>query len=141
MISNKKAYFDYEILEEYTCGMVLESWEVKSIAGKTCSIAGSYCRVARQEIYLVGASMGSADFDQQRSRKLLLTKDEIKRLVGKTQEQRLTLVPLKIFQIRGKFKIVIGLARGKNKQDRRDTERKRDIENENRRIVKSQQLS
>ena len=141
MISNKKAYYDYEMLEEYECGLMLESWEVKAIAGQTCSIVGSHCKVLNGDVYLVGASVGTSDNDQQRTRKLLLHRKEINRLVGRTQEKGLTLVPLKLYSKKGKFKLAIGLARGKREYDKRETEKKRDIENETRRIVKSQKLS
>ena len=141
MIENKKAYYDYEILENYECGMVLESWEVKAIAAGTCSIAGTHCKVFGSDVFLVGANMGSSENDQQRTRKLLLHRKEINRLIGKTQEKGLTLIPLKIYHKKGKFKLAIGIARGKKDYDKRDVEKKRDIENENRRIVKSQKYN
>ena len=141
MIDNKKAYYDYEILEEYECGMKLEGWEVKAIAERTCSIAGSHCVVYNTDIMLVGASIGSSENDILRTRKLLLHKKEIARLIGKTKEKGLTLIPLRVYTKRGKFKLAIGVARGKKEYDKRATEKKRDIENENRRIVKSQKLS
>ncbi len=141
MIENRKAYFDYEILEQYECGIVLQGWEVKAIVGSTCSIAGSHCKVFNEEVFLIGATMGSAENDQTRTRKLLLTKKEISRLIGKTQEKGLALVPLKIFGKNGKFKLAMGLAKGKKYHDKREAEKKRDIENETRRIVKTQSLS
>ena len=90
---------------------------------------------------LIGASIGSSENDMQRSRQLLLHKKEISRLIGKTQEKGLTLVPLKVYTVRGKFKLTIGVAKGKREYDKRESEKKRDIENENRRIIKSQKLS
>lgn len=138
MIENKKAYYDFEILEEYECGLKLEGWEVKALAAKSCSIVGSHCKILGPDVMLIGASMGKADNDIQRSRKLLLHKKEIQRLVGKIQEKGLTLIPLKIYPKRGKFKLLIGVAKGKKEYDKRATDKKRDIENENRRIVKSQ---
>ncbi len=140
MISNKKAYYDYEILEEYECGMKLLGWEVKAIANNTCAIAGSHCVVYGNDIMLVGASMGGSEDDILRTRKLLLHKHELDRLIGKTKEKGLTLIPLRIYTKRGKFKLAIGIAKGKKEYDKRATEKKRDIENENRRIVKSQKL-
>ncbi len=141
MIENKKAFFDYEILEKYECGLKLEGWEVKAIASKACSIAGSHCVVMDQAVWLVGSTIGSSEHDMTRSRKLLLHKKEIQRLIGKTKERGLTLVPLRIYTTRGKYKLTMGLAKGKKEFDKRDTEKKRDIELENRRIVKSQKLS
>ena len=89
---------------------------------------------------LVGANIGSSDHDMTRSRKLLLHKKEIQRLIGKTKERGLTLVPLKIYSTRGKYKLSIGLAKGKKEYDKRATEKKRDTELELRRIVKSQKF-
>ena len=141
MIENKKAFFDYEILEQFECGMKLEGWEVKAIAQNACSIAGSHCIIQAGAVMLIGASIGSSENDMQRSRQLLLHKKEISRLIGKTQEKGLTLVPLKVYTVRGKFKLTIGVAKGKKEYDKRETEKKRDIENDNRRIIKSQKLS
>lgn len=138
MFENKRAYFDYEILEQYECGMKLEGWEVKAMAQKSCSIAGTHCVVMNQEVFLVGANIGSSENDMTRSRKLLLHKQEISRLIGKTKEKGLTLVPLRVYQVRGKYKLSMGLVKGKKEYDKRATEKKRDIENENRRIVKTQ---
>ena len=141
MIPNKKAFFDYEILEEYECGMKLEGWEVKAIAQKACSIAGSHCIIQDGAVMLIGASIGSSDNDMQRSRKLLLHKKEISRLIGKTQEKGLTIIPLKVYTVRGKFKLTIGVGKGKKEYDKRETNKNRDIDIDNRRIVKSQRLS
>jgi|TARA_R110000782_G_scaffold65873_2_gene133911 SsrA-binding protein len=140
MFENKKAHYDYEILEELECGIMLESWEVKSIANKVCSIVGSHCKVLDSDVFLIGASMGSSDNDQQRTRKLLLHRKEINRLIGKTREKGLTLIPLKLYSKKGKFKLSIGVARGKKEYDKRATDKKRDIELETRKIVKSQKL-
>ncbi len=140
MFENKKAYFDYEILEQYECGMKLEGWEVKAMAEKSCSIAGTHCVVMAGEVFLVGANIGSSANDMTRSRKLLLHKKEISRLIGKTKEKGLTLVPLRIYQVRGKYKLSMGLVKGKKEYDKRATEKKRDIENELRRVVKSQKF-
>lgn len=141
MTTNKKAYYDYEILEEFDAGLVLEGWEAKAIASNVCSITGTHCVVRDGEVFLVGASMGGAENDQLRTRKLLLHKKEIDRVMGKTQERGLTLIPLKVYPMRGKFKLKIGLAKGKREYDKRETEKKRDIENEMRRIVKTQSLN
>jgi SsrA-binding protein len=140
MIENKKAFYDYEILEQIECGMKLESWEVKAIAAKTCSIAGSHCKIIGPDVMLIGASMGTAENDIMRSRKLLLHKKEISRLIGKTQEKGLTLIPLRVYHKNGKFKLAIGIAKGKKEYDKRETNKNRDIDIDNRRIVKSQKL-
>jgi len=140
MIKNKKAYFDYEILEQYECGIVLEGWEVKAIANNTCSINGSYCSIVNGEAFLIGSNIGSALNEIQRTRKLLLHKHELNKLIGKVKEKGLTLVPLSVYNKQGKFKLSVGLAKGKKEYDKRETEKKRDIEIETRRIVRSQTL-
>ena|ERR1700741_2493008 len=141
MIENKKAYFNYEILEQYECGMVLQSWEVKAIADSKAGIVGSYVKILNGEAFLIGSTVGTSDNDQVRTRKLLLHKKELNKLIGKIQEKGLTLVPLKLYNTKGKFKLLVGLGKGKKEFDKRETEKKRDIENDNRRTVKSQRLS
>jgi len=141
MIENRSAFYNYEILEEYECGIRLLGWEVKAVAAKSCSIVGSHCKILGADVMLIGASIGSADNDQQRSRKLLLHKKEISRLIGKTQEKGLTLIPLRVYTVRGKFKLTIGVARGKKEYDKRETNKNRAIDIDNRRIIKSQKLA
>ena len=138
MIENRKAYFDYEITEEYECGMKLIGIEVKAIAGNECSIVGAHCKIIGADVMLIGATVGT---DSQRSIKLLLHKREIARLIGKTQEKGLTLIPLKIYHVRGKFKLSIGVARGKKEYDKRETNKNRAIDIDNRRTIKSQKLA
>jgi SsrA-binding protein len=140
-IENRQAHHNYEIIETYQCGMVLESWEVKAIVNGTCSIAGSYCKILSEEVFLVGANMGSSLNEMQRTRKLLLNRREINKLIGKTQERGFALVPLKIYPLKGKFKLLIGLAKGKKEYDKRETDKKRSIEDDNRRIIKSQKFA
>lgn len=140
MIENRKAQYEYEILETYECGMKLEGHEVKAIASGKCSLVGSHGKIMNSIPVLIGASIGDGTVDMLRTRTLLLHKKEIVKLIGKTQERGLTLIPLKIYQVRGKFKLSLGLCKGKKEYDKRATEKKRDIENDNRRIVKSQKL-
>lgn len=141
MLENRKSFYDYEILDQYECGIVLQGWEVKAIVDNKCSIAGTHCKILNGEAFLIGATMGSSENDQQRSRKLLLHRNELNKLIGRTHEKGLTLVTLKLYNKHGKFKLSIGLVRGKKEYDKRETEKKRDIENDNRRIIKSQKLS
>ena len=139
-IKNRSATHDYEIVEEYTAGMILETWEVKAVANGTCSIAGAHCKPTGNRIVLIGSSIGTQPNDQTRTRELLLTKREIKRLCGSVTEKGFTLIPLSVEQKNGKFKLVVGLCRGKKKHDKREADKKRTIENETRRIVKSQRI-
>ena len=140
MIENRKAYHEYEILEQYECGIILEGWEVKSIADNVCSIVGTHCKILNEVPVLIGATVGKAPNDQQRTRTLLLHKKEINRLIGKTQEKGLSLIPLKLYGKHGKFKLVIGLGKGKKEYDKRESDKNRTIDDENRRIVKSQKF-
>ena len=134
LISNDKARFDYEILETLVAGIVLFGYEVKSIRSGKCSIEGSYVKIFSGEAYLVGATISPyqpgnvpKDYDDQRSRKLLLKKSELKYLFGKSEERGLTLVPLKIFDSHGLIKLEVGIARGKKKHDKREAIKKREF--------------
>ena len=142
MIENRKAYYDYTILEEIECGMILESWEVKAVAANRCALVGAFCRFIAGRLYLTGATMGSSTVEQDhlRPRELLLKKKQLAYLSGKVREKNLTIVPLKVYTKHNKFKLLVGLAQGKKKHDKRDASRKTAIENDNRRTIKSQKL-
>lgn len=130
-IQNKKAFFDFEIVDQYDAGMKLSAEEVKEIAYNKFTLTGNYVKIINQEVYLISDSVDN-------SIKLLLHKKEINRLLGKVKEQGFTLIPLRIYQVRGKFKVQIALAKGKKEYDKRATEKKRDIDIETKRVVKSQ---
>ncbi len=133
---NKKARFDYEIIETFEAGIVLKGSEVKSIRLKKVSIQESYARVKDGEIYLTGMNIAIYEMANRfnhepvHDRKLLLHRHEIKRLIGKVQEKGFTLVPLKLYFKNGKVKVELGLARGKAKYDKRDSIKKRDVDRE-----------
>lgn len=134
---NKKAYFDYQILEKYEAGISLIGQEVKSIKLGRMGLTGSYVVVRNNEIYLLGANVppyqpknAPPGYDPQRTRKLLLRKSEIIYLFGKSQQKGLTLIPLKVYTNNGKIKIEFGVAKGKKVFDKRETIRKRDAEKE-----------
>lgn len=141
MTQNKKAYYDYEILEEYECGIKLEAWEVKAIANNNCSIVGTFCKILNDEVFLIGATIGTSINDIQRTRKLLLHRREITKLYSKICEKGLTLVPLKLYNKKGKFKLLIGVARGKKEYDKRATDKSRSVDDDMRRTIKSQKLA
>ncbi|KKT28160.1 MAG: SsrA-binding protein [Candidatus Yanofskybacteria bacterium GW2011_GWA2_44_10] len=131
---NPKAHFDYEILETIEAGIVLKGYEVKSIKTGRASIKGAYVRMLNGEPYLVGANIAAyqpanmpGDYDPPASRKLLLSKKQISNLIGFSQSQGLTLVPLKFYDKKGRIKLLIGIAKGKKKYDKRETIKKRDI--------------
>lgn len=139
---NKKARFDYQILETYEAGIELRGFEVKAVRAGKANLTGSYAVVKDGEILLLNADIQPyqpkntpADYNPRRTRKLLLRKDEIKELIGKTK-QGLTLLPLKVYN-KGRFiKIEIGLGRYKKKTDKREIIKKRETEREIRRTLK-----
>lgn len=141
--TNKKARFEYEILETLEAGLVLVGTEVKSIRQKKVSIGEAYARIKNGEAFLVGMNISVYDsgnrfnHDPVRERKLLLHRQEIKRLTGKLQERGLTLVPLKMYFKNGKVKLLLGLGKGKAKYDKRKTIQKRESDREIRRIIKN----
>jgi len=141
---NKKAYFDYEILEKFEAGISLIGQEVKSIKTGHVSIKGSYVVIDRNsEVFLIGANIppyqpknSPKDYTPERPRKLLLKKSEIKYLLGKSQEKGLTLIPLKVYTNKGKIKIEFGIGKGKKKFDKRENIKKREANKEIERTLK-----
>lgn len=132
---NRKARFDYEIVEQVEAGLALMGTEVKSLRLGRASIKEAYAREKDGELWLLGCNIseypaaGRFNHDPTRLRKLLLHRKEINRLMGQVQRAGMTIVPLTLyFNDRGIVKCSIGLARGKNKADKRDTEKKRDWE-------------
>jgi SsrA-binding protein len=140
---NKKARHDYFIEESQEAGLVLEGWEVKSLRAGRAQIAEAYVVVRGGEIWLVGANMTPltsasthVHADAGRSRKLLLQRREIDRLVGAVERAGYTMVPLKLYWKRGRAKLEIGLAKGKKQHDKRHAERDRDWQRQKSRIMK-----
>jgi len=132
---NKKAFYNYEILDKFEAGIVLEGSEVKALRVGRVNLKDSYVRIIKGEPYLLNAHIAFLDQtnphfkpDSRRARKLLLHKREIKRLIGKLKERGLTLIPLRIYFVRGKAKVELGLGRGKKKIDKREQIKKRDEE-------------
>lgn len=130
---NRKARFDYEILETLEAGLVLSGAEVKSIKNGRMNLTGSYVNFHNEEPYLIGSSIAPyqpknqpVDYDPARTRKLLLNKKEISYLLGKTKQKGLTLIPLRVYNKGRRIKIEIGLARGKRQYDKREVIAKRE---------------
>jgi SsrA-binding protein len=137
LAENNKIGFDYQILETFEAGIVLYGFEVKAIKTGHVSLKGSYVVIKNNEVYLLNALVppyqqanAPADYDPQRSRKLLLNKKEIRSLIGKSRVKGLTLVPIKLYTKKSKIKLEFGVAKGKRKTDKREIIRKRDIERE-----------
>jgi SsrA-binding protein len=133
---NKKARFDYFIETEFEAGLQLVGTEVKSLRQGRANLKDSYCRINKGEVYVHQMHISPYPFahydnhDPLRPRKLLLHKWEIKKLYGKVNEKGYTLIPLKLYFKEGRAKISIGLGRGKQKHDKRETIRRRDQERE-----------
>ena len=137
---NRKAWFKYEILDKVEAGMVLTGSEVKSIRTGQVSIHEAYARVKNGEVWVVNMDISPYkeagplfNHEPKRMRKLLLKKSEIRRLIGKTRERGLTLVPLTLYFKRGYAKLEIAVAKGKALYDKRDAIRKRESDRDLRR--------
>ncbi len=140
---NKKAFFNYEILEKFTAGISLTGQEVKSLKTRGINLAGSYVVIKNGEAFWVGAKIppyqpknAPSDYNPERSRKLLLKKSEIKYLLGKSKQKNLTLIALKLYTKKGKIKLELGLAKGKKKADKKEKIKKREAERELQRYLK-----
>jgi SsrA-binding protein len=139
--SNRKARHDFAIVDTYEAGIQLMGTEVKSLRAGRASLVDSFAQEKDGEIFLYGLhipeyAMGTwTNHEPRRTRKLLLRRDEIRRLIGKTRESGLTLVPLSMYFSDGWAKVEIGLARGKKSYDKRDTLAKRDADREIARVM------
>lgn len=128
---NRRARFDYEISETLEAGLVLQGTEVKSLRQGQVSLKDAYADIEDGEVYLLHAHIDPYDqgnrfnHDPERPRKLLLHRREIKRLIGKTQERGLTLIPTRMYFTNGRAKIELGLAKGKKHYDKRETLKRR----------------
>lgn len=141
---NKRARFDYEISDVYEAGMVLQGTEVKSLREGRVSLQDAYADMQHGELYLLHAHIDQYEqgnrfnHDPERPRKLLLHRGEIRRLIGKTQEKGLTLIPTRMYFSRGKAKVEIGLAKGKKAYDKRQTLKRRTAEREIERALRGE---
>lgn len=140
--NNKKAYHDYFILETFEAGIALSGTEVKSIRMGKCSIKEAFVRVEKGEVYIYGMHISPYEKgnifnkDPLRVRKLLLHRSEINKLLGKTKEQGITIMPLKVYLKGSLVKVEIGLARGKKLYDKRQDIAKKDQKREAQREFK-----
>jgi SsrA-binding protein len=143
---NKKAYHDYEILETYEAGLVLHGHEVKSIREGSITLKGSYVGINHtNELFVHSmhippyskASSSMEQYDPYRTRKLLLHKQEIMKLIGKLAQKGLTLVPLSVYSKNHRIKLEFALVKGKKKVDKRDDLKKKDIQRDIERSFKT----
>jgi len=140
---NKKALFNYEVLEKFIAGIVLTGQEVKSIKLGRITLVGSFVTIKDGEIFLVGANVPPyqpknlrREYEPTQPRKLLLTKVEIKELVGKSAQKGLTMVPLRVYNANGKIKIEFAVVKGKKQHDKREKIKNRDTDREMRKALK-----
>ena len=143
---NKKAAYNYFFEERHEAGMVLEGWEVKALRGGKVQLTDGYVVIRDGEMYVLGCQIQAlksasthVNPDAVRTKKLLLHKEEIKRLTGKVEQKGYTLVPINLHWKNGKVKCEIALAKGKAEHDKRDTIRDREGKREVERAMKSRQ--
>ena len=142
LCQNRKATFNYEILEKIEAGIVLVGSEVKSLRDGKGNLADSYAHFKDDELWLLNAhishypSANQFNHEPNRPRKLLLTRREIDRLIGKLQEKGLTLIPMSLYLKKGRVKVELGLGRGKKVYDKRESIKKRENARELSRVAK-----
>ena len=142
---NRKAYHDYHILETFEAGIALLGTEVKGIREGRANLRDSFARVEGGEVWMFNVHInpyshrGYVDHDPKRKRRLLLHKHEIRKLIGKTVEKGLTLVPTRLYFKNGKIKVSLALAKGKQAHDKRETIKRREVDRETRAAVKERQ--
>jgi SsrA-binding protein len=140
---NRKAFHDYHLLETFEAGLVLLGTEVKAIREGRVNLRDSFARLEDGEVYLYNVNIspyshrGYADHEPLRRRKLLLHREEIRKLTGKTVEKGMTLVPVRLYFKNGRVKVAVSLAKGKKEYDKRETLKRREVDRETRAAVKS----
>jgi SsrA-binding protein len=141
---NRKAFHDYHLLETFEAGLALLGTEVKAIREGRVNLRDSFARVEDGEVFLYNVNIspyshrGYADHEPLRRRKLLLHREEIRKLIGKTVERGMTLVPVRLyFNAKGRIKVAISLAKGKKDYDKRETIKRRETDRETRAAIKS----
>ena len=140
---NKKAAYNYFIEERYEAGLVLQGWEVKALREGKVQLTDGYVVVREGELYLIGCQINPLKTasthvspEAARTKKLLLHKEEINKLIGSVERAGYTMLPLDVHFKRGKIKLAIGLAKGKKQHDKRQAEKERDWQREKHRILK-----
>jgi len=140
---NRKAFHDFHLLESFEAGLVLLGTEVKAIREGRVTLRDSFARVEDGEVFLYNVQIspyshrGYADHEPLRRRKLLLHREEIRKLVGKTVERGMTLVPTRLYFKNGRVKVSVSLAKGKKEYDKRETIKRRETDRETRSAIKS----
>jgi len=125
---NKKARHEYSIDDSFEAGIVLNGLEIKAIRNGRVDMSASYAKIMNGEVFWLGGNINVEEGDRQRTRKLLLKKTEIKKLIGKTAEKGLSLIPLKLYLTRGKAKLELGVGKGMKKYEKRSALKEKDIQ-------------
>ncbi|MBB2485483.1 SsrA-binding protein SmpB [Mitsuaria sp. WAJ17] len=140
---NRRARFEYHIEEQYEAGIVLEGWEVKAIREGQVQLPDGYVLIKDGELFLIGCRINPLRTASthvnplaDRTRKLLMKREQIRRLIGKVEQRGYTIVPLNLHYKDGRVKVEIALAKGKAQHDKRETEKKRDWEREKGRLMR-----
>ena len=143
IVDNRKAFHDYFIEERYEAGIALEGWEVKSIRAGRAQLKEAYVIIRQGEAFVTGMHLSPLPTasthvhpDPTRTRKLLLHKQELAKLIGKVEQRGYTLVPLNLHYAKGRIKLEVGLAKGKKQHDKRDAEKERDWQREQQRLLR-----
>jgi SsrA-binding protein len=144
IVENRKAFHDYFIEERFEAGMALEGWEVKAIRGGRANLKEAYVVVKNGELMLIGAHISPLSTasthvhpDPTRTRRLLLHREEINRLIGQVERAGYTLTPLDLHYSKGRVKLAIGLAKGKKQHDKRAAIKEREWNREQQRLLRS----
>jgi len=140
---NRRARFEYHLEETHEAGIVLEGWEVKAIRAGQIQLTDGYVVIRNGELFIIGCRINAlreasthVNPQAERTRKLLMHKDEIRRLIGKVEQKGFTLVPLNLHYKGGRVKVDVALAKGKAEHDKRETEKKRDWDREKQRLMR-----
>ena len=142
-VKNKKAYFEYEILDKYVCGIVLKGTEIKSIRQNKASIKEAYCYITKEEMFIKNMNIaeyshgGYTNHEPLRERKLLLNKNELNKIEKKVKDKGITIVPLHLFlNDKGFAKLEIGVGKGKKLYDKRESLKAKDVKRDIDRVLK-----
>jgi SsrA-binding protein len=140
---NRRARFEYHIEEQFEAGLVLEGWEVKAIRDGQVQLTDGYVLIRDGELFMIGCRINAlrsasthVSPQPDRTKKLLMKKEQIRRLIGKVEQRGFTLVPLNLHFKAGRVKVEIALAKGKAQHDKRETEKQRDWERERGRLMR-----
>lgn len=143
IVENRKAYHDYFVEERFEAGLVLEGWEVKAIRAGRAQLKEAYVIVRGAEAFIIGMHVSALPTasthvrpDPTRTRKLLLQRAELAKLIGKVERSGYTLVPVNLHFAKGRIKAEIGLAKGKKQHDKREAEKERDWQREKQRLLR-----